>query len=111
MIVGRKFDPLLLFRLRIAITRGIPKVAPLKLSFCCRKLDVLETTFLHLATRGSQGDLIGLYGRLCVSTFKKTISETSRRIQILYGASLGWRKGFWARSDQNSDFHGNIYFP
>ena len=30
--------------------------------------------------------------------------------QILYEASLGWRKGcikFWGRSDQNSSFHGS----
>ena len=50
MIDGRKFDPLPLFRLRIAITQGVPKVAPLKLSFCCSKLAVLQTTFLHFST-------------------------------------------------------------
>ena len=50
--------------------------------------------------------------RPCVNTFKYEYFHNQRadHNQILTEASLGWVKGcnkFWARSDQNSGFHGN----
>ena len=41
-------------------------------------------------------------------------SQLADNNQILSEASLGWGKGcirFWARSDQNSGFHGNRKLP
>ena len=49
--------------------------------------------------------------RLCVLTFKHEylLGQWVDRNQILSEASLGWIGciRFWARSDQNSGFHGN----
>ena len=45
---------------------------------------------------------------------KYLCNQWADRNQILSEASLGWGKGcirFWARSDQNSGFHGNRKLP
>ena len=54
--------------------------------------------------------------RVCVHTFKHEYLRVQwvDRNQILSEASLGWGidcNRFWARSDQNSGFHGNRKLP
>ena len=50
--------------------------------------------------------------RPCVNTFKYEYfhNQQANHNQIITASSLGWGNGcnkFWARSDQNSGFHGN----
>ena len=66
--------------------------------------------------RSSRRPSVGPLVRPCVHTFKNEYlcDHWVDRNQILSEALLGWGIGcirFWARSDQNSGFHGNRKLP